>query len=238
MRPAFLFGKRRTCYPSAALDAAGRQHGSNPAKWPDAAGNSCPDPGPPGQGTPFPTYWLVKRCAHDEVRVVYSLYFEHDGFANVLVARGHMHDWERIVVIWRRDGSTGEWTRSRLLKSMHSGYQSRAWGSIESTFDYSDPSEFRGKNKDGAKIYSGWAKHPFFDTKDTGWRDSISQGCQREYRDGTWWYLPSEQDMVWAAIESPEGSRMAALDWGSATGGPWRVEEDICDKSDGGFVPC
>jgi hypothetical protein len=149
-----------------------------------------------------------------------------------------VHDWERIVVIWKRNASTGEWKRASILKSMHSGYQAKSWASIESTFTYDNIDEFKGKDKDGAKIYSGWGKHPFFDTKETGWRDSISQGCQREFRNGDWWYLPGEEDMVWAAKESPEGMRLAKFDWGSATGGPWVAEEGICGKGDGGFVKC
>lgn len=88
MRPSFVERRRRTCYPSPALNATGHQHGTQPQGWPDA-GDNCVDPGPPGKGRPFPTYWNVKRCGEDEVRVVYSLYFQHDGFSNVLVARGH-----------------------------------------------------------------------------------------------------------------------------------------------------
>ena len=87
MRPPFFISKKKTCYPTSALvnDA---QHGNKPGGWPNA-NPGCPDPGPRGQGNPFPTYWNVKRCSSDEIRVIYSLYFQHDGFSNVLVAAGH-----------------------------------------------------------------------------------------------------------------------------------------------------
>jgi len=149
-----------------------------------------------------------------------------------------VHDWERVVVIWKRNATSGAWTRTGLLKSMHSGYQEKNWKDVESTFTYNNTAEQRGKNKDGAKIYVGWAKHPNFDTKETDWRDSVSQGCQREYRTNDWWFLPGDSEMVWAAKESPEGKRMAGFNWGSATGGPWVAEDTICTKRDGGFTPC
>jgi len=150
-----------------------------------------------------------------------------------------VHDWERIVVIWKRSASSpGSWARSGILKSMHSGYQARSWASIPSTFNHTDAGPVAAKNGDGAKVYSGWAKHPFFDTQETRWRDSVSQGCQREYRDDDWWYVPEPQDLVWAAKESPEAARLRAFNWGAATGVPWVVEDGICDKQDGGFVKC
>ncbi|KAF8250908.1 hypothetical protein K440DRAFT_616554 [Wilcoxina mikolae CBS 423.85] len=237
MRPIFFTRKYATCYPTSAFNASGQQHGNKPDKWP-YAGTGCPDPGPPGKGPPFPTYWSVKQCSADEIRVVYSLYFQHDGFNNVIIAAGHVHDWERVVVIWKRDATSGNWIRSGLLKSMHSGYQAKNWKDVESTFTYDNTDEQRGKDKDGAKIYVGWAKHPNYDTRETRWRDSFSQGCQREYRSNDWWFLPSKDEMIWAARESPEGQKMASLDWGSATGGPWVAEDTICAKGDGGFHPC
>jgi hypothetical protein len=149
-----------------------------------------------------------------------------------------VHDWERIVVVWGRNVTSGDWARTQILESRHSGYRAKSWDSIESTFSYDHPDEVGGKNKDGAKIYVGWAKHAMFDTKGTGWRDNFSQGCNREYRDDTWSFLSTQDDMIWAAAESEEGKMMKGMDWGSATGGPWAVEEGICGKGDGGFIEC
>ncbi|KAI5782682.1 hypothetical protein EDC01DRAFT_664510, partial [Geopyxis carbonaria] len=231
MRPAFYLKKYATCYPSAAL-IDGQQHGSAPNKWPDA-GTGCATP-----GTPFPTYYVVKRCSDSEIRVIYSVYYQHDGFSNVLIAKGHEHDWERIIVVWTRDANTGVWTRSRLLMSMHSGYTEKSWGSVQSTFDGDNTAENNAKDRDAPKIYAGWGKHPNFDNKETGWRDSISQGCQREYRTDNWAYWPGAEEMVWAANGSEEGERMKAFNWGSATGGPWVVEESVCTVEKGGYTAC
>lgn len=41
----------------------------------------------------------MTRCADAEVRVAYHLYFQKDGWSNVLLARGHMHDWERVSIL-------------------------------------------------------------------------------------------------------------------------------------------
>ena len=64
------FGKsngNNPCYPSAAL-INGNQHGTDPDRWPHA-GTGCEDPGPPGVGNAFPTYFTVKSCRGDELRV-------------------------------------------------------------------------------------------------------------------------------------------------------------------------
>jgi hypothetical protein len=83
MIPIFSTESQRTCYTTAALDFSGAQHGTNPHKWPDA-GSGCPEP-----GGSFPTYWTVKQCSEDEIRVVYALYFSRDGFSNTLISKGH-----------------------------------------------------------------------------------------------------------------------------------------------------
>ena len=88
MRPMLYTKDYEACYPTAALNAAGQQHGTEPNNWPDAA-TGCVSAGPPGVGNPFPTYWTVTRCGDNELRVVYSLYFQHDGFSNLLIAKGH-----------------------------------------------------------------------------------------------------------------------------------------------------
>lgn len=45
---------------------------------------------------PFPTYYTVTQCWQDEVRVVYNLYYQKDGWSDTVIAKGHMHDWERV----------------------------------------------------------------------------------------------------------------------------------------------
>lgn len=62
-----------------------------------------------------------------------------------------------------------------------------SWDKVPSTFNYSNISENNGKNKDGAKIYVGWAKHAMFDNQNTAWPEEIFQGCARELRSNNWW---------------------------------------------------
>lgn len=96
------FGKswgNKPCYPSAALSPEGQQWGVDPSGfdhlWPNA-GAGCPDPGPDGWSNPFPTYFTVSSCNQEEIRVAYHIYFKKDGFAAGGIAKGHMHDWERV----------------------------------------------------------------------------------------------------------------------------------------------
>lgn len=89
-------------------------------------------------------------------------------------------------MVWKRDATTGLWKRNQLFLSMHSGYDESAWENVENTFDEADVEESGGKDKDLVKIYPGWAKHPNFMKRETGWRDTVSQGCQREYRSNNW----------------------------------------------------
>ncbi|KAG0638526.1 hypothetical protein HOY80DRAFT_967119 [Tuber brumale] len=236
-RPLWHFGKSRgnkPCYPSPAL-INGNQHGTNPDGFP-RAGTGCADPGPGGPGNPFPTYYTVNSCRTDELRVAYHIYFSHDGFSNGVIAKGHMHDWERIIVIWRRE--SGQWYRKELLKSFHTGYMHDNWDKVQNTFDYSNPDEQAGKNKEGAKIYVGWGKHAMFAQRNTGWNDEASQGCGREFRSADWWYLPTRSDLINTAPGSSEANTLSALNWGSADSQPWVVANRVCDAKEGGFTAC
>lgn len=87
-----------------------------------------------------------------------------------------------VVVIWRRNALTNQWLRSRVLFSMHSGYTAADWDDVSHTFDFANINEANGKGKDGFRVYPGWAKHANFMDRETAWRDSVSQGCGREYR--------------------------------------------------------
>ncbi|KAI5785845.1 hypothetical protein EDC01DRAFT_190119 [Geopyxis carbonaria] len=236
-RPIWHFGKskgHKPCYPSPAL-INGAQHGTKPDRHPHA-GTGCADPGPTGRSNPFPTYFTVTRCADDEVRVVYSLYFSHDGFSNDVIAKGHTHDWERIIVIWKR--VNGVWTRKQLLKGFHSGYMEDNWATVQNTFNYDNTGENGGRNKDGAKIYVGWGKHAMFDDRNTGWNDAPSQGCSREFRSRDWWYLPDGEHLVAAGAGTEEGERIKSFDWGKADTSPPRAQEKVCAAKKGGFTAC
>lgn len=89
------------------------------------------------------------------------------------------------MVVWRKTDSN-EWVRKELYASMHSGYTRTDWDKVDNTF-YEGEEGVMGKNgADLVGIFPGWAKHPMFLKKETGWRDTISQGCDREYRSDNW----------------------------------------------------
>lgn len=126
---------------------------------------------------------------------------------------------------------------------MHSGYDLEPWASIQNTITHSTPAEQGGRDKDGAKIYVGWGKHAMFSTRNTGWNDPASQGCQREFRGRDWWFLPTREGgeaggLVWAGKGGEVGGRIAAVGWGGATSDPVRVEEGVCAVGEGGYVAC
>lgn len=189
--------------------------------------------------------------------MAYNLYFQKDGWSNVLVAKGHMHDWERvsnyhqpgdlkmhthlrwqIIVVWRRH-SDNMWRRTELLKSFHSGYMHDDWATIQNTINYDNLEEQAGKDKDGAKIYVGWGKHAMFSTRNTGWNDPFSQGCSREFRSRDWRYLPTGRgDLVFAGATGDLGRKIQSVNWGSATSNPTIVEQGVCSAQKGGYTVC
>ncbi|RPA72335.1 hypothetical protein BJ508DRAFT_419523 [Ascobolus immersus RN42] len=240
-RPLWHFAESRdyrTCYPTPAFNVNGAQHGLQPAKWPNA-GDDCVDPGPKGASkVSFPTYYTVTQCWQDEIRVVYNLYYQKDGWSDVIFANGHMHDWERIIVIWKKNMFSGNWTRASLLKSYHSGYMEDSWARIQNTFNDDNEGEQNGKNKDHAKIYIGWGKHAMFSDRNTGFNDKISQGCQREFRSRDWWYNPKKVDLVLSGRNTTVGDKIASVNWGKADSSPPVVEDRVCSEKKGGFISC
>lgn len=238
-RPIWHFGQsrgNRPCYPSEAL-INGEQHGTKPARFPNAGGD-CRAPGVPAghsdMSDPFPTYFTVDRCGENEIRAVYSIYYEHDGFDTgslKLPWTGHMHDWERIIVVWKRDGDN--WIRDRLLKGFHGTSINTPWDSVQNTFDYSDTTEQGARGKDGAKIYAGWAKHANYDTRNTGFNDPLSQGCQNEFRSRDWYYMPDAEHLIAAGAGTEIGDAIDSKDWGSADGYPTNVQRNVCEREQG-----
>lgn len=126
-RPLWHFGRSRDeepCYPTSAFFENGTQ--TPPAElklFPRAAGGGCPPPGPRGEGKPFPTYYTVNYCGGDEFRIQYNLFFQKDGFIKVVPSpcNGHGYDWERVIVVWKRNSTDDTWKRDQLLVSFHKG---------------------------------------------------------------------------------------------------------------------
>ncbi|KAL0765290.1 hypothetical protein CaCOL14_012039 [Colletotrichum acutatum] len=174
-QPMWFFGQamnRPPCIPTHAVVNGQQTPGAELCEWPDA-GCNCRKPGF-GIGNPapdFPVYYSYSKCNDNEVRVVYNLFYEKDGFTPSGVF-GHKYDWERVIVIWARN-SAGNWQPSQLLLSQHSGYDRKNWGDIQNTFDTVDATLPRGgdngrKNLDHPKVYVAWSKHAIYHDRNTG----------------------------------------------------------------------
>ena len=135
---------------------------------------------------------------------------------------------------------SAEWTRDRVLFGYHSGYMETAWKDLPNTFAFGDKDGGKDGRRglDGVKVFSGWAKHPTFKERQTGWRDTVSQGCSREYRSHDWWFMPGREELLPSGKGTVWGDRIAGFDWGSATGWPGKIEENVCGIVEGGYVAC
>ncbi|RPA79350.1 hypothetical protein BJ508DRAFT_308453 [Ascobolus immersus RN42] len=238
-RPLWHFATmkgQKMCMPTSAINSDFKQTPYlNPDLFP-LAGSGCPDPGVPvgslNDTTPFPTYYTITNCTDTELRIVYNMFFQKDGFAFVYPSpcNGHRYDWERIIVIWRQTLS-GDWIRDKLLTSFHNDYHEYSWPEVE-TFSHDDPNRTSGLNLEGPKIYVGWGKHAMFKDRKTTWNDCFSQGCAREYRSSDWWFLPGKKELVYAGVGSGAGDAMEGMEWGKADSYPTAVERKVC-RADG-----
>lgn len=139
-----------------------------------------------------------------------------------------------------------------------SSYMHDTWNNVPNTINYNNINENGGRNKDGAKIYVGWAKHAMFDNRDTSWTDEIFQGCGREYRSNDWWwavlqlfscpsktaytgfdrYLPEKSDLICAGNGCAAGNDIARFSWGSADSTPLVAAGVVCLAEEGGSAGC
>lgn len=111
-----------------------------------------------------------------------------------LTALHPQSDWERVIVIWAKNGDN--WAPSQLLLSQHSGYGRKSWGNIQNTFNTADAGLARGgdngrRNLDHAKVYVAWSKHAIYDDRNTGWNDVLAQLTDNAFRSQDWWYFPT-----------------------------------------------
>lgn len=181
-RPEWNFARTMghdVCWPQPAFlppdDHANPGVGVKP--WPRTNQDACPN-----TGGGFPTYWVAKKCSDDEIRVSYTLYIPNSCFIGC--AHGDeftdeygRHDFEGVVVVWRRDGT--DWTRSSLLLSQHADYQERAWPEAESWYlDWSSA----GLGRNHPRIFVGWGSHAMFNDQEVSCKDIASQGNGNEYR--------------------------------------------------------
>ncbi|EFX03921.1 hypothetical protein CMQ_849 [Grosmannia clavigera kw1407] len=235
--PMWFFGQAMDeppCYPTAALDSSNGQVASVAlCDWPDT-GCNCRKPGVAisNPGPSFPVYFSFLKCSSSEIRVVYNLFYQKDGF-NPSGVFGHAYDWERVVVKWTLSGS---WTPSHIMLSQHSGYQTLAWAKIQNTFNTADVSLSRAgsngrTNLDHAKVYVAWSKHAHYNTRNTGYNDALSQLTDNAFRSQDWWYFPTSSDYILADNSTSAGKILGSFDWGDATSDPLSVYEGLCSAS-------
>lgn len=210
---------RDTCWPSAAIDASGAQSPSASRKaWPTAGQGGCPD-----RWSPFPTYYTVKQCGADQVRVIFNIYFKKDGFSGNLAgnALGHGHDFEHIVLVWNRIAD-GSWARDHLLLGRHGDHVYQGWATAESWLpDFSSA----GLGYDHPRIFVGWGKHAMFNHQG-GLKDVASQFTDNEYRHADFPYLADNLQEV--TDDNAPARQFDSFNWGSASSTPAVMSRSLC----------
>jgi hypothetical protein len=199
--------KRLTCWPSDAWPNGSQHTGNKPKAWPNA-GSGCA-----AAGWRFPTYWTTKTCRSNDFRVGYFLYFPHDGFTG----GGHKHDWEHIVMVWRKNGNS--WTRDHLKLSKHGGYNNISWKKAES---WNDDRRSAGKGRVFPRIFVGWGKHAMHNNQG-GLTDEASNNVGTSYS----LEFRRADHPVWSSdwlVDTRGGTDIAnkidGAKWGNATGTP------------------
>lgn len=213
-RPQWNFARAQNhdaCWPADPL-ANGKQHAPATVKaWPIAGQGGCP-----AKGSNFPTFYSVKRCSDTEVRVVFNIYFPKDGF----VATGHAHDFEHVVLVWKKRNNA--WSRDRLLLGRHGKHVPQAWSSAES---WDGARRSAGVGREFPRIFVGWGKHAMFNHQG-GLTSLIEQSTDEEFR--------SAKYPFWAdwLVETTDNNGTAKLfdkyNWGSATSNPARMSRGLC----------
>ncbi|KOS18022.1 hypothetical protein ESCO_002445 [Escovopsis weberi] len=238
-QPMWFFGQSQNqppCIPTFALTSDNQQTPSAALCGYPNTGCNCRQPGVPitNPSPSFPVYYTYDRCSDTEIRVQYSLFYEKDGTSPQGLL-GHPYDWERIIVVWGRDGN-GNWAQNYVLLSQHSGYKKINWADIQNTINTSDGSLFRGgddarQNLDHPKVYVAWSKHAHYDTRNTGWNDPLSQLDDNAFRSNDWWYFNKAEDYQRCDGSTTCGQLVGSMNWGDATSNPLLVHQTLCSAS-------
>ncbi|KAL1974924.1 hypothetical protein VTN31DRAFT_5128 [Thermomyces dupontii] len=152
------------------------------------------------------------------------------------IETGHNYDWERVIIVHSKD-SNNNWTPTRALLSAHSYYHNLAWGDIQNTLTTEEINAGKAidpngvKNNDHPKVYVAWSKHAHFDTRNTFWKDPISQSLGHAFRSQDWWHFVDPSNYIRSDLSTTAGQALAAADWGDATANPPRVHDIMCDAS-------
>lgn len=206
------------CWPQAAFDGNGNPAGGGDVQnWPNSDGGCA------AHGSPFPTYYTVQKCGNnnDDIRVTFTIYLATSGFR----PSGHRHDFEYTAVVWRRDGS--EWRRRTWVGSSHGGVHVADWTKAES---WNADRGSAGLDREFPRVFVGFGSHAIFNDQG-GLKDVLSAYTDSEYRQADY---PSWADQGGGLVEVALGSDLFrkfkdnAAAWGSATGNPAVVAENIC----------
>jgi len=204
------------CWPEDAFDASGNPtDGADLQNWPNSDG------GCPAVNTPFPTYYTAQNCNDNEVRISFSIYQATSGFQ----PSGHRHDFEHVVVIWKKNA--GSWTRDQLLLSSHGGHRGEAWADVESKG--ADRST-AGKGLEFPRAYVGFGSHAMYNDQG-GLKDVISAYTSSEYRQADY---PSFADQGGGLVEVAKDGDLfnkflaSTAHFASADSNPARVANDAC----------
>lgn len=215
-----------TCWPSYATNSSDKVVAPAELKaWPEAAGGTCPK-----TNTSFPTYWNAKQCSEDEIRVHYSLFFVKDGFKFLdSELFGHSYDWERIIVIYKRNTTNGDknWHRDTALLSQHNGYGKYNWEDLKTSQE--DDLDNLGSNNDHPTIYTAWAKHSMYPDAHTSAASIYDELTDLAYRDDHYKHFNTPDELIEVAQKTKIWDIMQNYkDWGHATSTPPSVYDSIC----------
>jgi hypothetical protein len=215
------------CWPEDAFDSDGTPHdGGNVADWPHA-GDTCA-----GKGSPHPTYFSVRQCEADRVRVSFTLYYATSGFE----PDGHPHDFEHVDVEWRLNEGWTEWQRSQLLLSQHGEHEIRPWAEAES---WNADRGSAGLGRMFPRIFVGFGSHAMYNDQ-KGQQDlGSSLSTHLEYRAADYQSWADTNDLVRVAPGDPNGlyekftEHSANEAWGG-TEDPANVYDTMCTHDEKG----
>jgi hypothetical protein len=162
---------------------------------------------------PFPVYTDGVYCPDDASwRIVYSLYYQND--------YNHRHDWERAIVVFKKQGADDWWDRVALLLGQHSGYNNLKWSSATAHDDPYSGSPDRGKNGAHPRVFPGMYHHavsPYLSNRfyceltaiqifNEAKTSCFGPGCavDTEYRRNSWIYTPTVDDIREGVASVPE----------------------------------
>ncbi|CAL8584840.1 hypothetical protein XPA_010423 [Xanthoria parietina] len=227
------------CAPEGGTDKTG--NAPNPGTNVGASaspGEDCTDVGPQPNGpytlaNPFPTYVGASWCGNrGEWRIQFYNYYVHDG---ILSEAGHRHDWEGIVVKWKKDPEGDWWHRAGAIYNKHCMHDHYTWDQLN-TVDVDVPgtsditNESTGLNRKHPKVYVGFFSHASFPEINKSRKTIFNGECPKysdllgnEYRSNDWWRMPLAENI------RPVSDIHADWDYGDASSTPPANAKNMCE---------